>query len=285
MRRRTFLQAIAVSGAAGAFPALGDERLAGVACRSVHLGFYAMDPVAFYNEVTVQSSAPGTYFMVCGWSRGYFGMQELASGKKVILFSVWDSAENDPNAAPAADRVITVEPAEGVTVRRFGNEGSGGQSFYEYDWKVGETYKFCISSEPYENRMAYSGWFFHPAKKQWLRLMTFAARTPGAEKLSRLYSFIEDFRRNRESTKHARVARFSNQWTLDETGQWSAISVARFTGDENPATNIDARIENGGFVLATGGGTMNSGTQLRERLTLESPSSTPPDWKPSAVRK
>ncbi|HVJ69511.1 MAG TPA: DUF3472 domain-containing protein, partial [Caulifigura sp.] len=212
-------------------------------------------------------------------------IQELASGRKVILFSVWDSSENDPNAAPAADRVDAIEPAEGVTVRRFGNEGSGGQSFYEYDWKVGETYRFCISSEPYGGRTAYSGWFFHPEKKTWLRLVTFAARTPMSEKLSRLYCFIEDFRRNRESTKHARVARFANQWTLDESGIWSVVSVARFTADENPATNIDARIDSGGFVLATGGETRNSGTQLRDRLILEMPPSTPPDWKPTRVIK
>ncbi|HVJ69767.1 MAG TPA: DUF5077 domain-containing protein, partial [Caulifigura sp.] len=76
MRRRTFLQTISVGGLAAAWPVFADERLAGVACRSVHLGFSAMEPVAFYNEVTVQSSAPGTYFMVCGWSRGYFGIQE-----------------------------------------------------------------------------------------------------------------------------------------------------------------------------------------------------------------
>jgi hypothetical protein len=266
-------------------PTRGDEQLAGVACRSVHLGFYAIDPVAFYQEVTVEKSAPGTYFMVCGWSRGYFGLQELATGKKIILFSVWDSEEDNPDAAALSNRVVTFEPAEGVTVRRFGNEGSGGQSFYEYDWKVGETYRFCVSCEPFGSRTAYSGWFFHPEKQAWVRLMTFAARTHVYEKLSRLYCFVEDFRRNRESMKHARIARFANQWTLDDEGRWAAISTARFTADDNPAENIDAGIREAGFYLATGGQTKSSGIQVRDRLTLETPPSTPPEWKPLAVLK
>lgn len=285
MRRRTFLKAVSAGGILGALPLKADEQLAGVACRSVHLGFSAMDAVAFYNEVAVQASAPGTYFMVCGWSRGYFGIQELATGKKVILFSVWDSPENDANAAPADQRVSTFEPAEGVVVRRFGNEGSGGQSLYNYDWKVDETYKFCVFAEPAGNRTAYSGWFFHPEKQSWLRLMTFAARTPGPEKLSRLYCFVEDFRRNRESTRHERVARFANLWTMNDAGLWAAISDARFTGDDNPATNIDACIDDRGFVLATGGKTENTGMRLRERMTLMMPPSVPPNWRPTPVMK
>ena len=64
-----------------------DEKLQGIACRSVHLGYPAPVSVAFYNEVTIEQSAAGTYFMVCGWDKGYFGMQELGNGKKLVLFS------------------------------------------------------------------------------------------------------------------------------------------------------------------------------------------------------
>ena len=80
-----------------ATPAPADEKLKGIACRSVHLGYPAPEATAFYNEVTIEATAPGTYFMVCGWSKGYFGVQELGNGKKVVLFSVWDpAAGNDP---------------------------------------------------------------------------------------------------------------------------------------------------------------------------------------------
>ena len=46
------------------------------ACRSVHLFYPAPDSIAFYNEVTVEKSEPGTYFMVNGFSMGYFGIQD-----------------------------------------------------------------------------------------------------------------------------------------------------------------------------------------------------------------
>src|SRR5665213_1936249 len=76
-------------------PAGADEKLAGIACRSVHLGYPAPEGAAFYNEVTVEKSAAGTYFMACGFDQGYFGIQELADGKKLVLFSVWDPGEQN----------------------------------------------------------------------------------------------------------------------------------------------------------------------------------------------
>ena len=49
-----------------------------VAARSVHLSYACRETVAlFYNEVVVKESTPGSYFMVCGWSGGYFGIQQL----------------------------------------------------------------------------------------------------------------------------------------------------------------------------------------------------------------
>ena len=87
--------------------ASADERLKGVACRSVHLAYPAPEGDAFYTEMTVEKSADGTYFMAAGWSKGYFGIQELASGKKVVLFSVWDPAAG--NNAKAVDETKRVK--------------------------------------------------------------------------------------------------------------------------------------------------------------------------------
>ena len=50
------------------------------AARSVHLRFQPdVDECVdlFYNEVTVERTTPGSYFMICGWSCGYFGIQQL----------------------------------------------------------------------------------------------------------------------------------------------------------------------------------------------------------------
>ncbi|MSR54425.1 MAG: DUF3472 domain-containing protein [Gemmataceae bacterium] len=244
-----------------------DERLKGIACRSVHLGYPAAEGTSFYNEVSVEKSADGTYFMVCGWSKGYFGIQELANGKKLLLFSVWDpTSGDDPKKVKEEDRVKMLHKDDDVRVGRFGNEGTGGQSFFDYEWKLGQTYKFLVTAtSDGEKRTAYSGYFFHPESKAWKHLVTFSTITNG-KLLEGCYSFIEDFRRNKVSTTKERTAKFGNGWVKGRDGTWIALTKARFTADANPVENINAAVEGDRFLLATGGETKISGTKLKETL-------------------
>ncbi|HXD87792.1 MAG TPA: DUF3472 domain-containing protein [Urbifossiella sp.] len=244
-----------------------DEKLKGIACRSVHLGYPAPEGVAFYNEVAVEKSADGTYFMVCGWSKGYFGMQELASGKKLLLFSAWDpAAGQDPKKVPEEKRVKLLHKGDGVRVGRFGNEGTGGQSFFDYNWKIGETYRFLVTAAADgPDRTAYAGYFFLPEKKAWKHLVTFSTLTKG-ERLRGYYSFIEDFRRNKISATKERRAMFGNGWVKTAKGEWLPLEKARFTADSNPVLNIDAGAKGQRFFLATGGEATNATTKLRDMM-------------------
>ncbi len=244
-----------------------DEKLKGIACRSVHLGYPAPEGVAFYNEVAVEKSADGTYFMVCGWSKGYFGMQELASGKKLLLFSAWDpAAGQDPKKVPEEKRVKLLHKGDGVRVGRFGNEGTGGQSFFDYNWKIGETYRFLVTAAADgPDRTAYAGYFFLPEKKAWKHLVTFSTLTKG-ERLRGCYSFIEDFRRNKISATKERRAMFGNGWVKTAKGEWLPLEKARFTADSNPVLNIDAGAKEQRFFLATGGEVTKGTTKLRDMM-------------------
>ncbi|HEY0075606.1 MAG TPA: DUF3472 domain-containing protein, partial [Abditibacteriaceae bacterium] len=113
------------------------------AARSVHLGYPAPEGTLFYNEATIEESTPGSYFMACGFHRGYFGIQELSNAKKVVIFSVWDPTVGDnPNAVATEKRVEVLSQGEGVEVSRFGGEGTGGKSMWSYGWKLGSTYRF-----------------------------------------------------------------------------------------------------------------------------------------------
>ena len=246
-----------------------DEKLKGIACRSVHLGYPAPVGVAFYNEVTIEQSAAGTYFMVCGWDKGYFGMQELGNGKKLVLFSVWDPGEqNDPSTVKDDVRVKQIHKDEQVRVGRFGNEGTGGQSFFDYDWKIGETYKFLVTAKAADKRTEYAGYFFLPEKKEWKHLVTFSTPT-GGTLMKGYYSFVEDFKRDRVSTTKTRYARFGNGWVRPAEGEWQPLLKARFTADANPVTNIDAGIERNRFFLATGGEIENKTVPLRKQMELD----------------
>jgi len=273
---------IAVLAALLAFPAApgGDEPIR--AARSVHLGYPAPDAAAFYLEVTVERTTPGSYFMACGFAHGYFGIQEQGRGRKVVIFSVWDPAGGDhPEKVPEDQRVELIYRDPDVRVGRFGGEGTGGQSFLDHDWKAGETYRFCVRAVPQGKKTLFSGHFYIPEEKAWKHLVTF--RTPaGGEPLRGLYSFIEDFRRDGASAGEARRASFGNAWALDGKGEWHALTRARFTASGaswEAKETIDAGTAGGRFYLQTGGDTKTS-TPLRSTIELPAGAGKPPEVPP-----
>ena len=190
---------LALMIASVASPSRADDKLKGIACRSVHLAYDAPVSSAFYAEVKAEESARGTYFMVCGWSKGYFGMQELASGKKLLLFSVWDpTSGDDPRPSPTRSAVKMLHkddrgPREAVRQR-----GDRRPVLLRLRLEARRRYRFLVTARPDgDDRTAYSGYFFVPEAKAWKHLVTFSTLTPKGESLRGTYSFIEDFRRDR----------------------------------------------------------------------------------------
>lgn len=279
----TITAGILLAHALGHFASAAPE-LEGIACRSVHLSYEKVPAAAvFYNEVQVEASADGTYFCVCGFSRGYYGIQQLADGKKVILFSVWDPGDqNDPSRVPDEQRVQRLYQHPDVRVKRFGDEGTGGQSFLDFEWKVGVTYRFAVAARRVGDRTEYASYFFHPDDKGWRHLVTFSTLTEDTQ-LSGYYAFIEDFRRNRVSATETRRALFSNPSVMTDGGQWQPIEAARFTGDGNPVTNIDSGLADNQFWIATGGEIVNRHNPLNavlHRKSVERPTTPPSDLTP-----
>jgi hypothetical protein len=226
------------------------------AARSVHLHYPAPEADAFFNELTVEKSVPGSYFMACGFRHGYFGIQELSRGRKVVLFSVWDPTKGDDAAkVPPEQRVEVLHQDPDVEVKRFGGEGTGGQCFFKYDWQTGETCRFLVRAKVDGDKTAYAAYFYVAQSASWKHLVTFRTRT-GGDRLAGLYSFVEDFRRDTKSATEVRRATFSNGWVF--AGEWKPLLVARFTasGSEWEAKDsIDAGITGTGFYLQTGGAT------------------------------
>lgn len=256
-------------------PIRADESLKDIACRSVHLGYPAPESLAFYNEVKVEKTAPGTYFMVCGWKDGYFGIQEGDDGHKQIIFSVWDAHKgDDPGAVPDGQRVILSHKDPDVRVDRFGGEGTGGQSFLPFPWKVGTTYRFMVTAKPAARRTEFTGWFFDLRRAAWQKLVTFSTVTEGRG-LKDCYSFIEDFQRDRASTQRVRQATYGQGWALGVDGEWRFLDHAKFTADRNPVLNINAGERDGRFFLTTGGPTQNVGTKLWDTTILPAAPHTP----------
>ncbi len=228
---------------------------------SVHLRYpvpQATDVAAFYCEATGVEEPLSTYYMACGFSRGYFGMQINGPAERRIIFSVWDTgagahaAKRDEVAE--ADQTKLRNKGEGVVASAFGNEGTGGHSHFIYPWKTGEKQRFLVTAQPAENGAAiYSGYWFHPEKKSWLLLASFRAPKAAAS-LSGLYSFCEDF--DGASGCLRRKALFGNQWICTRAGEWRELTESSFSHDP---TGKEARldrcmgVEAGQFFLANGG--------------------------------
>lgn len=227
------------------------------AARSVHLGYPAPEGTLFYNEATVEETVPGSYFMACGFHRGYFGIQELTDGSKRVLFSVWDpTTGDDPKAVHQEDQVEILKQGDGVEVKRFGGEGTGGQSFWKYDWQLGHIYKFLVAAKVDGDRTTFNGYFFVPEQHRWQLMASFRTKTGGAP-LKGYYSFVEDFRRDGASAEQIRRARFGNGWIQTLNGDWVALRKARFTADGNTQMHVNAGVSGDAFYLQNGGATKN----------------------------
>jgi hypothetical protein len=261
-----------------------DPKPAPRAARSVHLHWSAPEGTEFYNEMTVERSTPGTYFMACGFGHGYFGMQELAgknnragdNGKtdKVVIFSIWDTRQGDnAKAVPEEQRVELLAKGDDVRTGRFGGEGTGGQSFYTYPWKIGETCRFDVQAKVEGDKTAYTAYFYRNDTKQWQLMATFRTAA-GGKALNGYYSFVEDFRRDGKSATERREARYGNGWVKALDGGWVSLSKARFTGDRTPSDNVDAGLVGNLFYLVTGGETVNT-TKLNATIVRSAGNAAP----------
>jgi hypothetical protein len=203
---------------------------------SVHLNYdltkIKTDVEWFYNEITVpkDNDVTGSYFMANGFAEGYFGMQVNSDTERRVLFSVWSPFNtDDPGQIPDDKKIRLLQKGEGVHTGEFGNEGSGGQSYLQYNWQAGVAYKFLVHAQPVENNYTnYSAYFYAAEKNKWLLIASFS-RPATHTYLTRLHSFLENF--EPETGCITRKALYQNQWVKTVDGEWIPVSNAAFTYD------------------------------------------------------
>jgi hypothetical protein len=225
---------------------------------SVHLNYelpQGKDIEYFYNELTVPvgQDPQGSYFMADGFGEGYFGMQVNGPEERRILFSVWSPFKTDrPGEIPESDKIWMLSKGEGVHTGEFGNEGSGGQSYFRYGWKAGTTYRFLLKGTPDEKGSTiFTAWFYAPKEAKWKLIASFS-RPKTDHYLTRLHSFLENF--NDKNGYLTRKGLYTNQWCRDKNGNWFPLTKVRFTGDD---------IAKRGYRLDYAGGTEGNGFYLR----------------------
>lgn len=256
---------------------------------SVHLK-YIVEPnekiSAFYNEATAVTDPLATYYSVCGFSVGYFGMQINSPTERRIIFSVWDAGTSNAATRDSVDPknyTQLIAKGEDVISSSFGYEGTGGHSHLVYPWKTGEPQKFLVTAKPEGNTTTYSGYYFHPEKKKWVLIASFK-RPDDGKYLKGLYSFCEDF--GGSNSFHQRKALYGPQWVCNDAGTWTPILKASFSHDPTgKADRLDRfmGIENGQFFLSNGGfmpGTTTFGEVFTRPASGQPPGSDLPIVKP-----
>ncbi|MEI6265337.1 MAG: DUF3472 domain-containing protein [Sphingobacteriia bacterium] len=230
---------------------------------SVHLKYPLEDSIKatiFYNEITVPIGADivHSYYMACGFSRGYFGIQVNSESERRIIFSVWDSGKEaiDRNKVADSNKVQLLAKGDNVFADGFGNEGTGGHSHLVYNWKAGEKYQLMVTALPDSASAStiYTGYFFMPELQKWKLIASFKAPQDG-EPLRKLYSFNENF--VGVNGQLERKAFFGNQWIQQENGRWIELTKANFsydaTGRARDRIDYGGGVENGQFYLRNGG--------------------------------
>ena len=247
---------------------------------SVHLMYPVADGTdveAFYCEVTAVEDPTTTFYMACGWHRGYFGMQVNSPTERRIIFSVWDSGNEGIDRKKVSDenRVRLRGKGEGVYAGDFGNEGTGGHSHLKYLWKTGEKQRFIVTAVPTDSTHTdFSGYWFHPEQKTWMLISSWIAPKEGG-RLKGMHSFSENF--GGHNGHLLRKALYGNQWIRTPDGQWTELTTARFSHD---ATGREDRfdrfmgVESGEFFLSHGGfldGYTEYGTPFERPATKRPP--------------
>lgn len=229
----------------------------------------------FYNEVMVtpENAINGSYYMMNGFSEGYMGIQQTISGERKILFSVWSPYNTDnPEDIPEEKRIKLLRKGANVTIGEFGNEGSGGQSWLNYNWSPGVLYKALVGVKPDgHGNTIYTAYFY--VDNTWMLIASFS-RPQTSTYYKSAYSFLENF--DPVQSYIRRSVSFGNQWARLVSGEWKEVTEAKFSCDDTGKSGMRYDIygtldqETNRFVLQSFGffdEHTTYGTMMRRQLS------------------
>jgi len=251
---------------------------------SVHLKYLVpakTETEAFYCEVTAVEDPTATFFMACGWHRGYFGMQVNSPTERRIIFSVWDSGNEgiDRSKVKDEDRVRLLGKGKDVFTGDFGNEGTGGHSHLKYAWKTGEKQRFLVTAKVVDaTHTDFAGYWFHPDQNEWILISAWRAPKEG-HLLKGLHSFSENF--GGANGHFVRKALYGNQWLRTLDGEWRELTTASFSHDSTGKSDRLDRfmgVESGQFFLSHGG-FIDGFTSFGEKFERPATNNPPEEFK------
>ena len=246
-----------------------------------------------------ESDIIGTYAMALGVLNGYMGIQmngyaNDGSPRHDVLFSMWDdgSTDEDPNL-PEYMRAGAVDWDPLTTTNRFGNEGTGVQTYRKGTYWTPETYvqfitNCCPETTSYttvdngkttvhtQHNMLLSAWFNALDGKGWQYMATVRKRNSSTY-FSSWYSFLENY--NSATGQANRIAYYRNGYMRARSnGKWYNRNSVGF-GHTDGGDNTGARTDYGQgttdnpaertFFMQTGGYTSTKKTKTVTALATD----------------
>lgn len=212
-----------------------------------------------------ESDIVGTYAEAIGALNGYMGIQMNgydSNGKPLhdVLFSMWDdgSTDEDPNL-PEYLRAGAVDWDAQTTVNRFGNEGTGVQTYRRGEiWTPGRYVQFITNCRPEttsyttttdgkttvheQHNMLVSTWFNALDGKGWQYMATVRKRNSSTY-YSSWYSFLENY--NAATGQAQRRAYYRNGYARSRhDGKWYNFNRVGF-GHTDGGSEAGARSDYG----------------------------------------
>jgi len=204
---------------------------------------YLNAPENYYDMVMidfeVDSTALYTYYASMCWNNGYCGVQRGGAGfYKHVHYSLWD---------PEGMSSEVIWHDYNVVVRRFGGEGTGWKTMWNFRWKEHQRYRLAVKCRVSDST-DYDAWFYDFEKNKWKHLAIL--RYPLRQYFTFLTSFLEDWAGTPENYRSYYL--FNARARMASDSSWFDFSQARYNiNGNNP--NCDGRVVNNKFFLETGG--------------------------------
>jgi hypothetical protein len=213
-----------------------------------------------YGEIQVLATGPTTYYCGCNWwpgspAGGYTGIQDAGNGRRLMIFSVWDtSATLHPSTTAADPR---------TQYSRFGGEGEGAHTNLDYHWKIGETYRYYVTKvqDATGANTLVNSYFYDANRKKWVHEATIASPNDGHESVATfggmLNSFLENWAGQEPRTPRLALYRLwlgtspkhmANVTQASGDGNWGVLKDTFYlaAGDDQALAPILTAAEKGG---------------------------------------
>ena len=222
-------------------------------------------------DLTPLAEPGGTYYAAIHWDGGYTGLQRAGSRyDRQLQFSVWDADGIDAQV---------IRRGEGVICSPFGGEGTGQKCELNYQWRVGDSYRFEVTEEDLDGGSLLTLHVTDLASNQ--RTFVGAIRYGRRANLSWMNMFVEDFVRTAPTclAQPVRSAAIRGAMALID-GSWQPVTSGTLSPHAedaaNPGTpacaNVATRDHASGLEVVMGG--LTAGGPLTAR-TVSIPGSAP----------